>query len=165
MSVTSLEKDRAALTMTLVAEFDGSVERAWRLWADPRQLERWWGPPTYPATFVDHDLAPGGSMRYYMTSPEGEKYGGWWRVLAVDAPNRIEVEDGFADGEGNPNPDMPTTSFTVTLEELAGPRTRMTIVSTFPSAEAMDKLTEMGMDEGLAAAVGQIDDILGEDAA
>ncbi len=62
-------------------------------------------------------------------------------------------------------PDMPTTKFTVTLEEFAGPRTRMTIVSTFPSAEAMDKLTDMGMDEGITAAIGQIDDILGEDAA
>ena len=165
MSVTSVEKDGTALTMTVVAEFDSSVQRAWRLWADPRQLERWWGPPTYPATFIDHDLTPGGSMRYYMTSPEGEKYGGWWRVLAVEPPNHIEVEDGFADGEGNPNPDMPTTRFTVTLEEFAGPRTRMTIVSIFPSAEAMDKLTDMGMDEGITAAVGQIDDILREDAA
>lgn len=165
MSVTSLEKDRTALTMTVVAEFDCSVERAWRLWADPRQLERWWGPPSYPATFVDHDLRPGGSMRYYMTSPEGEKFGGWWRVLAVEPPNRIEVEDGFADGEGNPTPDMPTTTFTMTLEEFAGPRTRMTIVSKFPSAEAMDKLTDMGMDEGLTAALSQIDDILREVAA
>ncbi|MBW3547604.1 MAG: SRPBCC domain-containing protein [Actinobacteria bacterium] len=165
MSVTRLEKDRAALTMTVVAEFETSVQRAWRLWADPRQLERWWGPPTYPATFVEHDLTPGGSMRYYMTGPEGEKHGGWWRVLAVEPPHRIEVEDGFADGEGNPNPGMPTTTFTVTLEELAGPRTRITIVSRFPSAEAMDQLTDMGMDEGITAAVGQIDDILGEDAA
>jgi hypothetical protein len=32
--------------LVLVAEFDAPIERVWQLWADPRQLERWWGPPT-----------------------------------------------------------------------------------------------------------------------
>ena len=31
--------------MTMVAEFDAAPERLWRLWENPRQLERWWGPP------------------------------------------------------------------------------------------------------------------------
>src|SRR5918995_434428 len=53
-----------------------TVRRAWQLWADPRQLERWWGPPGYPATFVDHDLTVGSRATYYMTSPEGEKHSG-----------------------------------------------------------------------------------------
>ena len=49
MTVT-VRKDPSSRTMTLEAEFDASPERVWQLWADPRQLERWWGPPTYPAT-------------------------------------------------------------------------------------------------------------------
>ena len=63
MTVTAVHKDPDALTMTLTAEFDASPERVWELWADPRQLERWWGPPTYPATFTAHDLAPGQPRR------------------------------------------------------------------------------------------------------
>ena len=51
MTVTAVRKDPQALTMTVEAEFAASPERVWQLWADPRQLERWWGPPTYPATF------------------------------------------------------------------------------------------------------------------
>ena len=54
MTVTSVEKDPAALTLTITSELAATVERAWQLLADPRQLERWWGPPTYPATVVDH---------------------------------------------------------------------------------------------------------------
>ena len=61
MTVTGVHEGPRALTMTVTAEFDAPVERVWQLWADPRQLERWWGPPTYPATVVEHDLAPGGS--------------------------------------------------------------------------------------------------------
>ena len=48
MSVTNVQKDTDELTMTFTAEYDVTADRAWQLWADPRQLERWWGPPTYP---------------------------------------------------------------------------------------------------------------------
>ena len=89
MTVTNVHKDPDALTMTMTVELDATVERAWQLWADPRQLERWWGPPGYPATFVDYDLVPGSLVTYFMTSPEGDKHHGWWEVLLVDAPRRL----------------------------------------------------------------------------
>ena len=159
MSVTTVDKDPEAMTMTITSEFEAPIGRVWQLWADPRQLERWWGPPTYPATVVDHDLSPGGSVNYFMTGPEGDQPRGWWRVLAVDAPNRLEFEDGFADDAGEPNPDMPTMTIRVTLNEQAG-GTRMAIETTFPSMEAMDQMLSMGMDEGMTSAVAQIDDLL-----
>ncbi len=110
MTITSVRKDPEALTMTIAVELDATVERAWQLWADPRQLERWWGPPTYPATVVDHDLATGGGVTYFMTGPDGDKAHGWWQVLAVEPPNRLELKDGFADAAGTPNETMPTTT-------------------------------------------------------
>jgi uncharacterized protein YndB with AHSA1/START domain len=160
MTVTDVHKDPTALTMTIDSQWDAPVDRVWQLWADPRKLERWWGPPTYPATVVDHDLRPGGKVSYYMTSPEGEKYHGWWKVIAVEEPHRLDLEDGFADPEGNPNYTMPTTQSTVTFSELSTGVTRMVIETRFPSREAMDQMIEMGMEEGLAAAMGQIDAVL-----
>lgn len=159
MGVTRIEKDPEARTMTLVAQFDAPVDRVWEVWADPRQLERWWGPPTYPATVVEHDLTPGGGVAYFMTGPEGDKPRGWWRVLDVQAPRRLEFEDGFADDAGNPNPDLPTTIVRVTLDEHEG-GTRMSIESAFPSREAMEQMLTMGMEEGITAAVDQIDGLV-----
>jgi uncharacterized protein YndB with AHSA1/START domain len=159
MTVMDVTKDPATLTMVVTAEFDAPVERVWQLWADPRQLERWWGPPTYPATVVDHDLVPGGTVTYFMTGPEGDKHGGWWRVLAVDAPHSLEVQDGFSDDTGSPNPDMPSTIMRVVLSEEGG-GTKMVMTSTFPSLEAMERLTDMGMEEGLRAAMAQMDEVL-----
>jgi uncharacterized protein YndB with AHSA1/START domain len=159
MTVKDMTKDPATLTMVVTAEFDAPVERVWQLFADPRQLERWWGPPTYPATVVDHDLVPGGTVRYLMTGPEGDKHGGWWRVLAVDAPRSLEIEDGFADDTGAPNPDMPVTTMRVVLSE-EGAITKMVMTSTFPSSEAMEQLISMGVEEGLRAAMSQMDGIL-----
>ena len=163
MTVTNVRKDPEALTMTITAELDATVERAWQLWADPRQLERWWGPPTYPATVVDHDLAPGGRVSYFMTGPDGDKSHGWWQVLAVDPPNRLELRDGFADDAGMPNDAMPTTNTVVTLTERDGGGTLMAIETQFPSRQAMEQLVSLGMEEGVVAAVGQIAGILAED--
>jgi uncharacterized protein YndB with AHSA1/START domain len=105
-------------------------------------------------------LTPGGSVIYLLTGLEGDKHRGWWRVQAVDAPHRLEFEDGFADDAGNPNADLPTTTVRVTLQEQAGGGTRMEIASTFPSLEAMEQLIAMGVEEGMAAAIGQIDQLL-----
>ena len=160
MTVANVHKDAEARTMTISAEFDAPIGRVWQLWADPRQLERWWGPPTYPATVVDHDLTPGGRVTYYMTGPEGDTPRGWWRVISVEPPNRLEFEDGFADEAGNPNPDMPTMTIRVSLDEDVSGRTRMAIETTFPSKEAMEQVLSMGGEEGMLQAMGQIDDLL-----
>jgi uncharacterized protein YndB with AHSA1/START domain len=162
MPVTDVNKDLDALTMKITAEFDAAADRVWEMWSDPRQLERWWGPPGYPATFVDHELTPGGRAAYFMTSPEGQKYHGWWQIEEVDAPNRLRFEDGFGDDEGKPNPEMPTTVATVTLSESDG-RTAMTIESKFGSREGMEKMVEMGMEQGMSEALGQVDALLAAD--
>lgn len=160
MPVIQVLKDPSALTLTVTAELAAPVERAWQLVADPRQLERWWGPPQYPATVVEHDLTPGGWVRYYMTGPTGDQPRGWWRVLSMDPPGSLEVEDGFADAQGNPDQSMPSMTIRFTFQS-APVGTLMTTVTTFPSIEAMERLLAMGMEEGIKAAAGQIDGILG----
>jgi uncharacterized protein YndB with AHSA1/START domain len=165
MTVTAVRKDPHALTMTLDAEFEASPERVWQLWSDPRQLERWWGPPTYPATFTKHDLKPGARIEYHMTGPEGDQPRGFWDVEEVDPPHSLAVRDGFANDDGSPNTDMPTGEMRVSIEELGAGRTRMSIVSIFPSTEVMEQLLAMGQEEGMTQAVGQIDAILAEEGA
>ncbi len=164
MTVIDVQKDLDALTMTLIAEFEASPERVWELWSDPRQLERWWGPPTYPATFTSHDLAPGSRVEYHMTGPSGDEPRGYWDVLEADPPRRLVFMDGFANDDGTPNDALPRNEGRVTIEPIDASRTRMSIESLFPSIEAMEQVLAMGMEEGLTQAVGQIDAILTEDA-
>lgn len=160
MTVLDITPDREAKTLTLTAEYDAPVERLWQMWADPRQLEQWWGPPTYPAAVGTHDLSPGGTVAYVMTGPDGDEAKGFWRITAVDAPTSLLFDDLFGEPD-NPAPDLPVTRVAVTLTSVdAG--SRMVIVSTFPTTEALDQLVEMGMLEGLRQAVGQIDDLLVE---
>jgi uncharacterized protein YndB with AHSA1/START domain len=164
VTVTAVRKDAENLTMTLDAEFEATPERVWQLWADPRQLERWWGPPGYPATFTAHDFRVGGRSEYHMTGPEGPTPGGYWQILELDPPRRIRIEDGFV-GDGAPSELPGPGGMNVTIEAIGNGRTRMTIENTFPDASTMEQLLAMGQEEGLKQAVGQIDVILAEDVA
>jgi uncharacterized protein YndB with AHSA1/START domain len=159
MSITSLDKDFDKLTITLIADFDAPVERVWQLWADPRKLERWWGPPTYPATVEEHDLTPGGDVTYFMTGPEGDKHRGWWRVASVEPPTSLEFTDGFANQDGTRNAELPTTTVRMQLSQRDD-GTRMEVRSIFDSREQMEQLDRMGMTEGWKQAVGQMDGVL-----
>lgn len=159
MTVVSSTKDTKALNFTIVSDLAAPPARVWQIWSDPRQLERWWGPPTWPATFQDHKLVEGENVSYYMTGPDGTKARGWWVVTSVDEPRSLAFDDGFSDDAGQPNPDMPTIKIRVDLEET-GAGTRMTIRSSFATVEEMDQLVTMGMVEGMTEALGQIDEIL-----
>jgi uncharacterized protein YndB with AHSA1/START domain len=159
MPVISAHKDSDALTMTFVAEFDAGVDRVWRVWEDPRRLEQWWGPPQWPATFTKHEFVVGGICRYHMTGPDGTKAPGWWTITAIEAPHRLEFDDGFAGDDGEPSTAIPPTHAVVTLEAV-GDRTRMTAVTKFASLESLEQMAAMGMEEGMTQAMGQIDEVL-----
>ena len=165
MTLTETRRDTEALTLTVDSEFDASAQRVWQLWSDPHQLERWWGPPSYPATVDSHDLRPGGRVAYHMTGPSGDQPRGYWDVLETNPPHSLAFRNGFANADGSPNSDMPTNMMRVLIERTGDERTRMSIETTFPSREAMEQLMAMGMEEGLNEAVGQIDTILAEDLA
>jgi uncharacterized protein YndB with AHSA1/START domain len=162
MSVASVEKDFDSLSLTLVADFDAPIERVWRLWADPRQLEGWWGPPTHPATVEKHDLAAGGEVTYVMTGPGGEKSRGWWRIASVNPPRSLEFTDGFANQDGTPNAEMPTTAVQMRLTEHGG-GTRMELRFIFDSSEHMERLERWGAFEVFPQSVGQMDALLAAD--
>jgi uncharacterized protein YndB with AHSA1/START domain len=159
LSVTSVDKDYDHLTVTLVAEFDASIDQVWELWSDPRKLERWWGPPGYPATVQTHDLTPGGRVEYLMTGPEGETHHGAWRVTAVHPPTALEFTDAFAEADGTPVADMPVSMVRVRLTGREG-GTRMEMRARFESRRDMDAWVRTGTDEGWKQAVGQMDGLL-----
>ena len=159
MPVVDVTTDLDALTLTIVADFAAPVERVWQIYADPRQLEQVWGPPEFPATFVDHELSPGCRMNYYMTGPEGEKYCGYWRITEVSEPDFFAFADGFADEQFNPNTDLPESQNVYSFAAHDG-GTRATFVATYASADALQTVLDMGMVEGATSALGQIDALL-----
>lgn len=159
MPVKRIDADAENLVLTVEAEFDAPLEKLWNAYTDPRQLERFWGPPGYPATFHQLDPVVGGHAFYTMTSPQGDVYGGTWDFTEVDPPNSFTVVDKFADASGNPIEDMP--SGTMTMRFASTPSgSKYSCVSYFPSIAAMEQQLEMGVVEGMRAAMNQIDLVL-----
>ncbi|MGB6125745.1 MAG: SRPBCC domain-containing protein [Gordonia sp. (in: high G+C Gram-positive bacteria)] len=159
MPVIDVQSDTAALTLTITAEFAAPVDRVWDVYANPRQLEKVWGPPDYPATFVEHDFQPGGRASYYMTAPDGQKFGGWWEFDSIDPTSSFSFTDGFADDDLQPVDNMPvsTNHYTFTATDTG---TRTVYQSTFASADDLQKVLDMGVIEGASGAINQIDALL-----
>jgi uncharacterized protein YndB with AHSA1/START domain len=159
MPVTNITSDPEKLTMDIVADFAAPPERVWQVFTDPRQLERFWGPPGWPATFTRFDFAPGGLAQYQMTGPRGETSRGRWEFLAIDEPRSFEVLDGFADENGALTGDIPPMRMVFAFEPTAT-GTRLNGVTHFSSVAALEQAVEMGMVEGTRMAMGQLDAVL-----
>ncbi|QHG81948.1 SRPBCC family protein [Rhodococcus rhodochrous] len=159
MPVTDVRHDPDKLTLTITAEFAAPVARIWQVYADPRQLGKVSGPPTFPATVVDHNLKPGTRTTYFMTGPDGEKYAGYWDITAVDEPASFSFLDGFAEPDFTPKPELPVSDNVFTFAEHEG-GTRATYVSTYQSAEALQQVLDMGAVEGASSAINQIDELV-----
>ena len=165
MTVWSVDKNAASKTLVITAEFSASIADVWRLWADPRLLERWWGPPGHPATFEQHDLTPGRTITYFISGPDGgDRFDGTWNVVEVEPPNRLVVEDAIVDEEGTPSDGNSMTRMEVDIK-AAGAKTRMILTTHFDSLEGMEQAIATGVAEGLKACMAQIDAILAEVAA
>ena len=159
MTVISVDTDYDGLAITLIADFGSPIDQVWELWSDPRKLERWWGPPDYPATVEKHALTPGGEVTYFMTGPDGEQHRGMWRVTSVDPPTSLKFTDAFADSDGAPLDDSPVSETAVRLLEQEG-GTRMEMRMTFETREDMERIVDMGTVEGLKQGVAQMRGLL-----
>ena len=156
MPLTSVTRDAERLTLTVVGDYPVPQQRLWDALADPRQLERFWGPPTWPATFTRHDLKVGGRAEYFLSGQNGEKWSGSWTFTAVTPISSFEAHDGEDNAEDE---DMPASmKFTFDATPTGS---RITIVTRFSSVEAMEQTTP-GMEEGLRAAMPQLDAVLAE---
>ena len=157
MPLTSVTRDVEKLTLTVVGDYPGvAQQRLWDAFADPRQLERFWGPPFAPATFTRHEFRVGGRAEYFLSLPGGEKWSGSWKFTAVNPISSFEARDGEDNAE---DPNMPS-SMTFAFETTPT-GSRMTGVTRFSSVEAMEE-TAVGMEEGLRAAMPQLDALLAE---
>lgn len=156
MPLTSVTKDPAKLTLTVVGDYPVTQQRLWDAFADPRQLERFWGPPAFPATFTRHEFRVGGRAEYFLTLPEGQKWNGSWKFTKVNPISSFEAHDGEDNAEDENMPAAMTFTF-----ETTPTGSRMTIVTRFSSVAAMEQ-TIPGMEEGLRAAMPQLDVVLAE---
>lgn len=114
--------------------FDAPRELVWAAFTDARHLDRWWGPNGFRNETQRSDFRVGGEWRYLMHAPDGTVFPNWIRYSRIVPLERLEYGHG---GEG----DEPEFLVTITFEAV-GAKTRVTMRTLFPSAEACRVVVE-----------------------
>jgi uncharacterized protein YndB with AHSA1/START domain len=126
--------------MIITRVYDAPRELVFDAWTDPDHLSEWWGPNGFRTTVHAQDLRPGGSSRYTMHGPDGTDYPNLQQYEEVAPPSRLVYAHGSPEEPG-------MFLVTVTFDDEGG-KTRITLRSLFPSAEALQAVMKYGAIEG-----------------
>ena len=141
MSKTSIVAEPNKQEVIISRTFEAPRELVFRMWTDAAYIPEWWGP-SIMTTIVDSlDGKKGGIWRYVQHDPAGNEYAHNGVFHEVSAPERLVHTYEF---EGVPAVGL----VTVTFEELAGGRTKLTETSLYPSVDIRDGVLQSGMTEG-----------------
>ena len=132
MSDSTITQDAIVIERT----FDAPVDFIWRLWTQPEQFKKWYGPQGATVPVAEMDVRIGGRRLICMEMQMPDERKKMWftgEYREVTPTERLVFTDSMADAEGNVLPpsamgmpdDHPmTTEVIVQLEELGG-RTKM----------------------------------------
>jgi uncharacterized protein YndB with AHSA1/START domain len=139
--------------------FDAPRALVFKLWTDPEHVARWWGPRGFTTTTAAMDVRPGGVWRHVMHGPDGADYPNRIKYTEVVEPERLAYEQG-GDVDGAP------VNFEVTVDfEDVGCKTKLTMRSLFPSAEALAFVVEKyGAAEGMVQHIDRLAELATEEA-
>ncbi|MBL7979930.1 MAG: SRPBCC domain-containing protein [Bacteroidetes Order II. Incertae sedis bacterium] len=133
----------------------------WRAWTEADLLDQWWAPKPWRCETKHMDFREGGRWIYAMVGPNGERHGAVQRYSEILKEVFFRGEDAFADEEGNINGLLPVATWENVFTDVV----EGTLVKTFvqyPNPEALQEVLNMGMEEGLKMAHGNLDEVLGD---
>lgn len=146
--------------------FNAPRELVFKVFSDGEHLKQWWGPRGWEVTVSNMDFRPGGQWHYCMKcldQNQGDFYGmeSWGKSVyqEIDEPEKIVYIDYFSDAEGNIAEGMPATTVTMTFEELDG-KTKLVNRGVYESAEALQSVIDMGMEEGITQTWDRLEEYL-----
>ena len=156
---TVLTKDPANNKMNITRTFQAPVKTVWKAWTEPRLLDQWWAPKPWKAETKSMEFREGGTWLYCMVGPDGTRT--WSRAdyEKIEPQKHFTGMDAFCDEEGNINKDFPQMHWQVNFSE-AGDATLVTVVITLSSKEDLQKILDLGFQEGFSAAHGNLDELL-----
>jgi uncharacterized protein YndB with AHSA1/START domain len=110
--------------LELVREYKASRERVFAAWTDPEKAARWWVPQDCTLVSFRMDVREGGAWHRRMKVPDGSIVAKWGEYREIVSPELLvfTYNSEYADGTVDPE-----TLVTVTLEDLGGSRTRLTL--------------------------------------
>ena len=152
----SIVKDLNERSITVSREFEAPLADVWKAYTESEYLDQWWGPAPWRAETKQMNFKPGGYWLYAMVGPQGEKHWARMDYLAIDHHKSFDVQDSFADENGNVNRELPVSkgrsSFTKTAKG-----TRVDFKLIYSTVEQLQKIVEMGFEQGITICMDQLE--------
>jgi uncharacterized protein YndB with AHSA1/START domain len=131
----------------------------WNSWTRSEVLDRWWAPKPWKAETKKFEFRPGGTWQYAMVGPNNEKHWGRFDYTKIDPAKSFDGTDAFADENGVKSGDMPETNWHVEFNK-AGTGTEVVVEVTATKPGALEKMIEMGFEEGFKAGLDNLEEYL-----
>lgn len=158
-SNVTVNKDVNNKKITVVREFDAPVEAVWKAWTQKELLDQWWAPKPYKAKTRMLDFREGGQWIYAMVGPDGDESWVCVDFFKIDVNKSFTAEDYFCNEKGERTNDLPGM-FWNNVFTSTGSGSKVSVELTFRSAEDLNKILELGFEEGYLSALGNLDDLL-----
>jgi uncharacterized protein YndB with AHSA1/START domain len=136
----------------MVRVFDAPRRMVFDAFTECELLKRWFGPRGWSLVECQSDFRPGGSYRFVLRGPNGERMGMRGAVREVTHPERVVHSESFDDYPGE---SLVTTTF---VEERE--KTTVRIVVQYESKQIRDAVVASGMEHGAAESFDKLAEYL-----
>jgi uncharacterized protein YndB with AHSA1/START domain len=139
----NLKKNQIGIEKVLNAP----ISLVWRMWTEPEHIQHWWGPNEFKNTINKMEVKNDGEWKFVMHAADGTDYENVNIFKEVVFHEKIVIIH-----QGPPNFDME-----MTFENL-GDKTKLTLISSFESEEALKEILKDGIvSEGLKQNIDKLE--------
>lgn len=149
--------DKNNRTVTIKRDFDALLNLVWDAWTKPELLDQWWAPKPFTSKTKEMDFVVGGRRFYAMVSPDGYERWAIQRYTSIDPKTNFSFYSVFADKDENPDP--VGSDWKIAFHEHHG-NTTVTITIYNESLERMEKMIEMGFNQGFTTTLNELKELL-----
>jgi len=154
-------KDLPNKKITVTRYFNGTADQVWKAWTEKEMLDQWWAPKPWKTETKTMDFKNGGSWLYAMAGPDGSKHWCISEFEGIHPGESFKAHSTFCDEKGNKSDDLPGMNWKNEFRAENG-LTKMTVEITFDKDTEIDKILEMGFEQGFTAALGNLDELMGK---
>jgi uncharacterized protein YndB with AHSA1/START domain len=151
--------DKEKSTLTIRREFLADRHLVWGCYTQSELLDQWFAPAPLTAKTKSMDFREGGHWHYAMVEPNGTEYWGYTEYLKIKPIDYYTSTDAFSNAKGEINKDLPRAEWLVTFSDK-GENALVETVVTYKSFSDLEKVIQMGMEQGMMATLKKLDELL-----
>jgi uncharacterized protein YndB with AHSA1/START domain len=151
--------DMTKYSITVEREFAARRQLVWDCYTKQELLDQWFAPKPLTTKTKHMEFKEGGYWHYAMVMPDGQEFWSRQDYQTINPIDGYVALDAFSDETGAVNPDLPRARWDVGFTDLQ-PRTLVTTIVLYKSAEDVQKVIDMGLKDGLASTLERLDELL-----